>query len=89
MQQWYGLSDPAVEDAAYDIESMRRFAGIDISLDEVPDESTILQYRHLLEKHELTREIFEKAQWYLAEKGFVVTGRNDSRRYHHQCAVIY
>ena len=72
MQQWYGLSDPAVEDAVYDIESMRRFAGIDISLDVVPDESTMLQYRHLLEKHELTREIFEKAQWYLAEKGLLL-----------------
>ncbi len=49
MQQWYGLSDPAMEDALYDIESMRRFADIDLEVDGVPDETTILNFRHLLE----------------------------------------
>ena len=44
MQQWYGLSDPAMEDALYDIESMRRFAGVDIAADVVPDETTILHF---------------------------------------------
>jgi hypothetical protein len=62
MQQWYGLSDPAMEDALYDIESMRRFAGVDIAVDVIPDETTILHFRHLLEKHQLTRKIFEKTQ---------------------------
>ncbi len=52
IQQWYGLSDPAMEDALYDIESMRRFADIDIAVDVVPDETTILNFRHMLEKHE-------------------------------------
>ena len=65
MQQWYGLSDPAMEDALYDIESMRRFADIDIETDAIPDETTILHFRHLLEKHELTKKIFEKTQRYL------------------------
>jgi IS5 family transposase len=72
MQQWYALSDPAMEDALYDIESMRRFAGIDIVADVVPDETTILHFRHLLEKHELTKKIFEKTQCYLREKGLLL-----------------
>ena len=72
MQQWYGLSDPAMEDALYDIESMRRFADIDIGNDEVPDETTILHFRHLLEKHELTKKIFEKTKRYLSEKGLLL-----------------
>jgi IS5 family transposase len=72
MQQWYGLSDPAMEDALYDIESMRRFADIDLENDEVPDETTILHFRHLLEKHELTKKIFEKTKRYLLEKGLLL-----------------
>src|SRR4030043_31508 len=72
MQQWYGLSDPAMEDALYDIESIRRFAGIDLGVDVIPDETTILHFRHLLEKHQLTQKIFEKAQQYLTEKGLLL-----------------
>ena len=72
MQQWYGLSDPAMEDALYDIESMRRFADIDIAADTVPDETTILNFRHLLEKFNLTKKIFEKTQQYLSEKGLLL-----------------
>jgi IS5 family transposase len=72
MQQWYGLSDPAMEDALYDIESMRRFADVDIAVDVIPDETTILHFRHLLEKHELTKKIFEKTQRYLTEKGLLL-----------------
>jgi hypothetical protein len=53
MQQWYGLSGPGMEDTLYDIESMRRFAGIDIAVDVIPDETTILHFRHLPEKHQL------------------------------------
>jgi len=72
MQQWYALSDPAMEDALYDTESMRRFAGIDIAADVVPDETTILHFRHLLEKNQLTRKLFEKTQRYLTEKGLLL-----------------
>jgi IS5 family transposase len=72
MQQWYGLSDPAMEDALYDIESLRRFADIDIEADVIPDETTILHFRHLLEKHELTKKLFEKTKQYLAEKGLLL-----------------
>jgi IS5 family transposase len=72
MQQWYGLSDPAMEDALYDIESMRRFADINIEVDVIPDETTILHFRHLLERHNLTRQIFEKTKRYLSEKGLIL-----------------
>lgn len=72
MQQWYSLSDPAMEDALYDIESMRRFAGIDLEADVVPDETTILHFRHLLEKHHLTEELFEQTNRYLTKKGLLL-----------------
>ena len=58
LQQWFNLSDPQAEDALYDSESMRRFAGIDPGEDTVPDESTILRFRHLLEHHHLTEAMF-------------------------------
>jgi IS5 family transposase len=72
MQQWYGLSDPAMEDALYDMESLRRFADIDIAADVIPDETTILHFRHLLERHALTKKIFEKTQRYLSDKGLLL-----------------
>jgi transposase, IS5 family len=68
MQQWFNLSDPAMEDALYDIESMRRFAGIELSEDAIPDETTILRFRHLLEKHYLTQAIFGQIRTLLEQK---------------------
>jgi len=68
LQQWFNLSDPAMEDALYDIESMRRFAGIELGQDEVPDESTILKFRHLLERHNLTKKLFATVSTHLTEK---------------------
>ena len=53
MQQWYSLSDPAMEDALIEVATIRRFAGIDLVSDRIPDETTILSFRHLLEKHDL------------------------------------
>jgi len=58
MQQWFNLSDPQAEDAFYDIELMRRFAGIELAEDTIPDESTVLRFRHLLEEYKLTEKIF-------------------------------
>ena len=72
LQLWFDLSDPQAEDAIYDSESMRRFAGVDLSDDVVPDESTILRFRHLLEKHELTEAIFEEVKGLLEEKGLLM-----------------
>src|SRR5688572_14405141 len=57
MQHWFNLSDPQAEDSLYDIESMRRFAGIELAEDTIPDESTILRFRHLLEQHRLAERI--------------------------------
>src|SRR5574338_1154787 len=68
MQNWFNLSDPAAEDALYDSESMRRFAGIELAEDAVPDETTILRFRHLLEKHHLTEAIFAQIRSLLEQK---------------------
>ena len=68
LQQWFNLSDPQAEDAIYDSESMRRFARVELGDDKIPDESTILRFRHLLEKHRLTESIFEAIKDLLAEK---------------------
>jgi transposase, IS5 family len=63
----YNYSDPGMEDALYEIESLRRFCGI--RLEAVPDESTILQFRHLLEAHSLTGQIFNAINQTLADRG--------------------
>lgn len=68
MQNWFNLSDPAAEDALYDSESMRRFAGIELVEDAIPDESTILRFRHLLEEHRLTEAVFAEVRSLLEEK---------------------
>src|SRR6266699_828426 len=59
LQQWFNLSDPQAEDAIYDSESMRRFARVELGDEVVPDESTILRFRRLLEQHGLTHGIFD------------------------------
>lgn len=68
LQQWYALSDPAMEEALYDTPVMRRFARLG-GLDDVPDETTILNFRRLLETHDLARELFERVNAHLARKG--------------------
>jgi len=67
LQQWFNLSDPQAEDAIYDSESMRRFARVELGDDRIPDESTILRFRHRLEKNGLTEGIFEAVKDLLAE----------------------
>lgn len=66
-QQWYGLSDPGMEEALYDSESIRRFCGIELMDDDIPDESTILQFRHLLEAHQLTEKLFTAVNVHLTQ----------------------
>jgi IS5 family transposase len=68
LQQWFNLSDPQAEDAIYDSESMRRFARIELGDEVVPDESTILRFRHLLEQHGLTHAIFDAVADLLEER---------------------
>jgi IS5 family transposase len=74
LQQWYNLSDPDAEEALYDIQSMRAFAGLELGRDAIPDETTILNFRHLLERHELTKAIFEGVAEHLAAKGELLRG---------------
>src|ERR1700745_364873 len=68
LQQWFNLSDPQAEDAIYDSESMRRFARVELGDEVVPDETTILRFRHLLEQHQLTQAICEEIQALLEER---------------------
>jgi transposase, IS5 family len=72
MQQWFNLSDPAAEDALYDSESIRRFAGVELAEDAVPDETTILKFRHLLERHRLTEAIFAEVRALLEQRGLLL-----------------
>ena len=69
MQQWFGLSDPLMEDSLYEVASMRHFAGLALNDDRIPDESTILQFRHLLARHHLMQGLFEAVEEHLREQG--------------------
>ncbi|GMV27874.1 MAG: hypothetical protein AMXMBFR58_39050 [Phycisphaerae bacterium] len=68
LQQWFDLSDPQAEDMLYDSEAMRRFAQVELLDDRVPDESTILRFRHLLEQHRLTAQMFTAVTTLLEEQ---------------------
>ena len=72
LQNWYALSDPAAEEMLYDSEAMRRFAGIELGDDRIPDETTILNFRHLLERHGLSEAIFAEVNAHLADKGITL-----------------
>jgi len=68
LAQWYALADEALEDALYDSQAMRSFAGIDLGSEAVPDATTLLKFRHLIERHDLARRIFEEVGALLGEK---------------------
>ena len=72
LQQWYGLADEALEDALYDSQALRGFAGIELNCDPVPDATTVLHFRHWLEKHELTKSLFDEVSALLAERGLLM-----------------
>ena len=74
VQLFYNLSDPAMEDMLYEIESVRHFTGI--SLSKVPDETTILNFRHLLERHGLGQVVFESIKDHLSEAGLMLKERS-------------
>lgn len=74
LQQWYGLSDPGAEEALYDMHSMREFAGLDFAHDTIPDETTILNFRHLLEAHNLTEALFGAVSEYLEDQSLLMRG---------------
>ena len=72
LQQWYNLSDPGAEEALYDSITMRRFAGVSTDADVIPDETSILNFRRLLEKHQLTEQLFAAINAHLSERGLIV-----------------
>ncbi|MEX3936640.1 IS5 family transposase [Paraburkholderia phymatum] len=72
MQQWFGLSGPAMEEALYDVPLSREFAGLDGGMTRLPDESTILPFRHLLEEHGLAVQMLALVNEILSEKGLIL-----------------
>ena len=72
LQQWFNLSDPGVEEAIYDRRSFAKFLDIDLMIDAVPDETTILNFRHLLEENNLMEVIFNEVNQELYKKGFLL-----------------
>ncbi|MHB1865681.1 MAG: IS5 family transposase [Candidatus Saccharimonadales bacterium] len=73
LQQWFGFSDPGMEEAFYDSPVLRRFAGVDLGVAAAPDETTILRFRHLLEKHDLGGEMLMTVNRYLETKGIRIS----------------
>jgi transposase, IS5 family len=72
MQQWFALSDPTMEESLYDVASMRRFAGLSLTRGNIPDETTILNFRHLLEKNSLAPRLLTEVNALLSERGLLL-----------------
>ena len=72
LQQWFGYSDPGMEEALYEVPLLRQFVGIDLGRDFVPDETTILKFRRLLEQHRLAQVLFAEVQAVLRENGLLL-----------------
>src|ERR671928_693352 len=72
LQQWYALADEALEDALYDSQALRGFAGIELNRDPVPDATTVLHFRHWLERHDLTKGLFDEVRAMLEERGLLM-----------------
>jgi IS5 family transposase len=72
LQQWYALADEAMEDALYDSQALRGFAGIDLTVVVVPDATTIMNFRHWLESHELSQALFAEVSAMLEEHGLLM-----------------
>jgi IS5 family transposase len=69
VQQWFNLSDPGVEELLYESAAVRRFVGVDLGVAPAPDETTILRFRHLLEKHSLGGQMLDTVNEHLESKG--------------------
>jgi len=72
LQQWYGLADEALEDALYDSQALRDFVGIDLSCESVPDATTLLKFRRLLQDNDLTRALFDEINAHLGQQGLLM-----------------
>ena len=85
LQQWYALSDPSMEEALYDTAVMRRFAGIG-GLARIPDETTTLNFRKLLEAHGLAAEMLNAVNAHLQRNAMSLRAGTIVDRHHHSCA---
>ncbi len=74
LQVWFSLSDEGVEDAVYDSYAMRRFMGLDFAVEQVPDATTLLHFRHLLEEHHLGEKLLAAQNEVFAQQGWVMRG---------------
>src|SRR5487761_2178410 len=74
LQVWFSLSDEGVEDAIYDSYAMRRFLGLDFAVEQVPDATTLLHFRHLLEEHKLGEKLFAAQNRIFSEQGWIMRG---------------
>ena len=72
MQQWFGYADAAMEEALHEVPLLRHFAGLDAGTDTMPDETTILNFRHLLERHSLSSALFAEVNGLLLERGLLL-----------------
>lgn len=72
MQNWFGYSDPAMEEALYDVAPLRTFAGLSLARGSVPDETTILNFRRLLETHDLASRLLEAVNTHLGAHGLLL-----------------
>jgi len=83
--QWHRLADEALEDNVCDSQAMRNVAGIDLGWKSVPDATTLLKFRHLPGRQELTGQLLKAINALLAEKPFLKLWRHGGRCYHPQC----
>jgi hypothetical protein len=88
VQQWFNLSDPGAEEALYESPALRQFAGVDLGRAPAPDESTILQFRHLLEKHDLGGATLNAVNQYLESRGGAHHHGYNRRCDHYSCAFV-
>jgi IS5 family transposase len=74
LQVWFSLSDEGVEDAVYDSYAMRKFLGLDFTAEQVPDATTLLHFRHLLEEHDLGARLFAAQNQIFERQGWIMRG---------------
>ena len=88
VQLFYNLSDPGMEDLLNESDTVRRFVGLKLS-GPLPDETTILNFRHLLERHNLGKGLLEEINAHLESRGAASVGGNHRGRHHHQGSVVH
>jgi IS5 family transposase len=88
LQVWFSLSDEGVEDAVYDSYAMRRFLGLDFAVEQVPDATTLLHFRHLLEEHHVGEKLLAAQNEVFDANGWDHARRQHRGRHDHRCTVV-